>query len=428
MRLPKLGLFARLFFLFGVTTILLGFCMAAAKAVFTEEKIKSLMQERHDGLLKMLVKIENKAGDADALEKVASEIKGDILLELDGKRQTTDPDFPAITELLPWAEPIGELQFVKHRGGYYLLHQSPRGWVAVMSTPINFAIYPWWAVYWPWLAMLVIIGTSYLMLRRLLAPVFDAVQSAKAISQGDFAHKIHRHPKNELSELTLGINRMADELKSIFDAKNELLLAISHELRTPLARMQISLAMLGTSEAKEDMERDLNQMDTLIGQLLEGERLDAGHKSLHLKTLYLPTLISEVLSEVELTGRVSLPNTMPEIALKLDMGRMMFLLRNLLHNSLKHNPPGTRVSLLITEQENQLCLVVADNGKGIPQAALPKLFDPFYCVNNTTHRSTQGTGLGLYLCKKIALAHGGDLTVQSEPGKGCRFILTLPLS
>ncbi|MDO8864255.1 sensor histidine kinase [Haliea sp. E1-2-M8] len=128
------------------------------------------------------------------------------------------------------------------------------------------------------------------------------------------------------------------------------------------------------------------------------------------------------------TGITPLDGTLPEIALKLDMGRMKFLLRNLLHNSLKHNPPGTRVSLLITEQEKQLCLVVADNGKGIPQAALPKLFDPFYCVNNTTHRDTQGTGLGLYLCKKIALAHGGDLTVQSEPGKGCRFILTLPLA
>ncbi|MDF2180283.1 ATP-binding protein [Aliiglaciecola sp. CAU 1673] len=430
MKLPKLGLFARLFFLFGLTTILLGMCFAAAKAVFSEDKAKALVEERQDKLVKMLVRIEEKSANPEDVEKVADEIKGDILIAHGNERFSTDADFPDLSELLSRAEPvgkpIGELYFVKHSSGYYLLHQSDKGWVAITSNPLNYAIYPWWAVYWPWIAMLLVIACSYLILRRLMAPIFAAVNSVRAISTGDFSRKIARHPRNELAELTRGINQMSDELKAMFDAKNELLLAISHELRTPLARMKISLAMLESDEAAKEIERDLHQMDVLIGQLLEGERLEAGHKALHLKTLYLPSLIEEILAEPQLDGRIQLTASVPELALPLDAGRIKFLLRNLLLNSLKHNPEGTTVSLQVSEQGEQIELVVEDKGKGIPKEALPRLFEPFFCVENSSHRGTKGTGLGLYLCRKIALAHGGDLAVQSELGKGSRFILTLP--
>lgn len=426
MKRPKLGLFSRLFGLFSITTILLGFCLAAATQVFSESRAKSLIEERHDKLVDMLLHIENKATDDAQLKEVAEKVKGEVLLNSNGIRRTTDSNFPKIDELLDAATPIGELNFVKLQGEYYLLHKSGKSWIAVTSNPMNYVIYPWWAVFWPWLGILLILVISYWILRRLLRPIFKAVDSVKAISTGNFSEKIPSHPKNELAELTRGINKMADELKGMFDAKNELLLAISHELRTPLARMRISLAMLEKTDAVKDIDDDLSQMDLLIGQLLEGERLEDGHKALHLQTTYLPTLLDEILSEKDMAEKASLATAVPEIALDVDAGRIKFTIRNLLLNAIKHNSADTQVALHTTLENDFLNIRVSDSGTGISEDALPHLFEPFYCVNNSENRDTKGTGLGLYLCKKIALAHNGDLQVESQLDKGSSFILSLP--
>lgn len=423
----RLGLFSRFFALFGVTTILLGICIAAAVNVFSEDTARQMLEQKHDNLLKFLTRLHTRSNNLEQLHTYAGEMKGDLLVIKNQQRLTTTADFPTVEVLLDHAEPIGELHFAKYKSGYYLLYDTENGWIAVTSGVLDFAIYPWWLVLWPWLAMLVILSLSYLILRKLLAPIFAAVHTVKAISNGNFEQLISKHPGNELAELTRGINQMATELKSMFEAKNELLLAISHELRTPLARMQISLAMLQESEPTRDIKKDLQQMDLLLGQLLEGERLESGHKALHLKTCYLPTLITEVIEEEPLINRVSLGTEIPELAVKVDIGRIKFLLRNLLLNGVKHNTDTTSIDLMLYQQAQQLTLVIQDTGQGIPQQALPKLFDAFYCVDNSTHRDVKGTGLGLYLCKKIALAHSGSIQVTSELGQGSCFTVQLPV-
>jgi signal transduction histidine kinase len=422
----RLGLFSRFFLLFGLTTILLGISIAAAVYTFSEKSAKNFIEERNEKLVILLSSMYEKGVEQTEVERLASEIRGDILRQSGQSKFTSSPDFPEVNELLEHSDPIGELYFSKFDSAYYLMFKAPDGWLVITSNVLNFAIYPWWAVLWPWAAMLSILAISYFILRRLLSPVFASVESVNAIGSGDLEHRINKHPKNELAELTKGINKMAEDLKQMFDAKNELLLAISHELRTPLARMQISLAMLPESKHRQEVKQDLLHMDELIGQLLEAERLESGHSSLHLETVYLPVLIDELMSENNLLKGINLIHSVPEIAIDLDVGRVKFLLRNLILNSVKHNDSSVKVDFLITQTEDSVCFSVRDNGIGIPQHALAHLFDAFYCVANSANRNVKGTGLGLYLCKKIALAHCGELNVTSELEEGSCFTFTMP--
>ena len=273
---------------------------------------------------------------------------------------------------------------------------------------------------------LLVLTISYRVLRKWLRPVAEALKSAQMVSQGDFKYRIEDHPKTELAELTHGLNKMAGDLQQMFDAKNELLLAISHELRTPMARMKVSLAMLEGNEVATDLNKDIQQMDSLIEQLLEGERLEQGHKVLHLSSYYLPSLIEDIVAEQEDNERISVTSEIPEEAVKLDVGRIKFLLRNLLRNAIDHSSAGVKVSLSVTQTESEFTFNVSDDGPGIPAESMEHIFEPFYCVENIQNRSTKGVGLGLYLCRKIAIAHQGELTVTSEQGQGSCFSLVLP--
>lgn len=428
MRLFRIGLFSRFFALFGVATILLALSFTAAYFVMNEDDALNIVKQRHDSLVTFFSSIESKPLDEHQIQIYAEEIKGDILIEQSGSRYTNNNDFPESTVLLETAQPSGKLLYAKYQHRYYLLYKLPNGWIAFTSTPYNLMVYSDIIVYWPWFLALTILCCSYLILRRWLKPLMDAIVTVKKISLGDFTQLIEQHSNNELADLTKGINKMAAEIKKMFDAKNELLLAISHELRTPLARMKISLAMLEQSHYSNDIEQDLEQMNLLIEQLLEGERLQAGHKALHITSLYLPVFIDEVLNEDTAFERVELNTPIPEAVLNVDVGRFKFLIRNLTNNAIKHNSNDTRIQLNITENSNSLIIKVSDSGNGIPESALPHLFEPFYCADNTSHRNTKGTGLGLYLCQSIVKAHEGTIEVTSTQGKGSCFTIKLPHS
>ena len=364
--------------------------------------------------------------DMDKLKDKIKAPKVDVLVNLGEERFTTAEYIPSPEKLLANSEKIGDIYLAKYGWRYYLLVDEPSGQAVVTSTILSLVIFPNWLMGWPWFMALAVISISYLILRRYLRPIADALKSAKMVSQGQFDYRINKHPKTELSDLTHGLNKMAGDLQHLFDAKNDLLLAISHELRTPLARMGVSAAMLQESEQATDISNDIKQMDTLIEQLLEGERLQHGHKALHLSHYFIPSLIEEVAEEQDLKGRFTLANDVPETALNIDVGRVKFLLRNLIRNAVQHAGAEPAIHLQVVETDSSVEFFVKDNGQGIPQEAIEHIFEPFYCVDNTTHRDTKGTGLGLYLCQRIAQAHGGKVVVTSKLNQGSQFCLILP--
>ncbi len=123
---------------------------------------------------------------------------------------------------------------------------------------------------------------------------------------GELDYQIENHPKTEFSALTRSLNLMARNLNRLFNAQNDLLLAISHELRSPLARMKVSLAMLDNNDAAEELGQDIKHMDDLIAQLLEGERLKRGRAIPDITTFYFPRLIDDLLAEPLIRQHVTL--------------------------------------------------------------------------------------------------------------------------
>ena len=279
---------------------------------------------------------------------------------------------------------------------------------------------------WATLATLLLLtALAYRTVRRLLRPLDDIRAGALRYGAGDFSQPIVPRRPDELGELASQINRMADGLHGMLNAKRELLLAISHELRSPLTRARLNAELVDHSEARDALLHDLSEMRDLITDLLESERLAAGHAALHTEPVDLNALVRELL-DTAFDGRTiatELEANLP--TLRLDRTRMRLLLRNLLDNALRHSagvstPPLIRTAM----QGSALHIVVRDHGPGVAEAELAHLTEAFYRTDSARLRSTGGVGLGLHLCALIAQAHGGQLTLRNAaPGLEAELVL-----
>jgi signal transduction histidine kinase len=279
-------------------------------------------------------------------------------------------------------------------------------------------------------ALFVITILAYLYVRRLLRPLDAISAGAQRFGGGDFSQPITvRRPKkpDELGQLATTINTMGADIEQMLDAKRALLLAISHELRSPLTRARLNTELLpettDVQAQREALLRDLALMRDLVADLLESERLASPHAALHSEPTDLAELVREVVSS--LPGGHSVKQTLAaELpALALDRTRMRLLLRNLLDNALRHNVllDGTAAQAveinLQRSTEGGVSVTVRDYGPGVDAAALPHLAQPFYRPDAARERATGGVGLGLYLCKLVAQAHGGSMAVRNAlPG------------
>ena len=282
-------------------------------------------------------------------------------------------------------------------------------------------------------ALLVLTLLAWLYVRRLLRPL-DAIRAgAQRFGAGEFGQPIPvQRPgrPDELGQLAATINTMGQDIHQMLEAKRALLLAISHELRSPLTRARLNTELLPeTAEVNPQrlaLLRDLQEMASLITDLLESERLSGNHAALQREPVDLAALAGEVVTEV-LARQPERAGARPEITLHtdpklprllLDPTRMRLLLRNLLDNALRHSasaPLPPELSLRAAGQGLQI--EVRDHGPGVPDDQLPHLAQAFYRPESARTRSTGGVGLGLYLCKLVAQAHGGQFEVRNaRPG------------
>ena len=224
---------------------------------------------------------------------------------------------------------------------------------------------------------------------------------------------------------------MAHSLNAMLDAKRALLLAMSHELRSPLTRARVNVELLDDSPERKALLRDLTEMGNQITALLEGERLADGHSALHTETVGLVALATEA-GAADATAH---PAAAP-VLLRLDTGsfivqadttRLRLLLRNRLQNARRFGQPDPHASLgthtsapelfMRRLKDGRTALGVRDHGPGVPPAQLPQLAQAFYRPHGARTRSSGGVGLGLYLCRLVALAHGGELQISdAQPG------------
>lgn len=247
------------------------------------------------------------------------------------------------------------------------------------------------------------------------------------IGSGDLSHRINIKRTDDLGNLAKAFNSMADDIQNMLEAKRQMLLAISHELRSPLTRSKLALAVMPESPQRDSISFDIDEMEAMISELLEAERLNAKHEALHLQAHNLNDIITTIVSEFFADENIQLQLDETFLPQPLDLARLRFVIKNILENALKYQGDKSKVVLVKTKQnKHHTMLNITDYGVGITAEHIPRLTEPFYRVDPSRQRKTGGFGLGLYLCKLIAEAHKGTLQIESELGKGTSISVTFP--
>ncbi|MDP9309817.1 MAG: GAF domain-containing sensor histidine kinase [Chloroflexota bacterium] len=225
--------------------------------------------------------------------------------------------------------------------------------------------------------------------------------------------------------------------------EREALLSIaSHELKNPLAGL-LGYAHLLQRRATCEInlpERDQRALQAIVTQaerlngmltdLLDISRLDSGQFAVEQLPLDLSTLVHAVVAEVEPTlvrHTVTVQDADNPIMVLGDQERLAQVLRNLLGNAIKYSPAGGQITIQLAAEHKLACLSIQDQGIGIPEEALPNLFQRFYRAPNATGLTINGFGIGLYVVKEIVTRHGGTITVTTTEGQGTTFTMCVPL-
>lgn len=220
--------------------------------------------------------------------------------------------------------------------------------------------------------------------------------------------------------------------------KSEFVNTVSHELRTPLSSVLGLAELLLHRELKPERQRkyiatihqEARRLTRLINDFLDLQRMDSGRQGYDMKAMPLSPMLEELLDEFKLQSAMhtfEMRDEADHSSVFADRDMMKQVFQNLLSNAVKYSPQGGMIRVELRTVGQQLIVSVADEGLGIPEEALPQLFDKFYRVDNTDRREIGGTGLGLAIVKEIVNGHKGEIDVKSALGQGSTFIVTLPL-
>jgi signal transduction histidine kinase len=283
-------------------------------------------------------------------------------------------------------------------------------------------------------ALLLLILAAFVLVRRLLRPLDDIRDGAQRFGRGEFETPIPIRRNDELGDLAQRINTMARDIHGMLDAKRALLLALSHELRSPLTRARLNAELLpATPEGQAEraaLLRDLGEMRDLISDLLESERLASPHAALLREHVDLTALVHDVVADLPHADEVELDLAPDVPPMTLDRTRIRLLLRNLLDNAVRHGGLSAGASkpplLSLRRVQGAVEIEVRDFGPGVDDAQLEHLSEPFFRTDSARQRATGGVGLGMYLCRLVAQAHGGSFTLRSaKPGLSVLVRLSL---
>ncbi|MGE0103779.1 MAG: sensor histidine kinase [Blastocatellales bacterium] len=233
------------------------------------------------------------------------------------------------------------------------------------------------------------------------------------------------------------------QLQELDRMKDAFLSMVTHELRTPLTVISGVAEMLETgiygqlTEAQSDGIRQIAsqaaRLRQLVNDLLDLSKIEAGmlklRRDYHDPRTLVETVIGQYISYAAQSGvilRSTVPEGLPEVWC--DHQRIEQVLVNLVSNAVKFTPNGGQVTFSAEAADRMVRLCVSDTGKGIPEDALPRIFNRFFQVQTSTESGTKGTGLGLAIVRHIVELHGGEVTVESRVGQGSRFCFTLPTS
>ncbi|HEX9310724.1 MAG TPA: HAMP domain-containing sensor histidine kinase [Gemmatimonadaceae bacterium] len=295
------------------------------------------------------------------------------------------------------------------------------------------------------IALLLALAIAIWLMRSISRPVYELERGMQAITEGDLSHQLAlpRNPQTEFGRLAASYQTMASQLAELERLRAEFVGVASHELKTPINVIIGYLELLQegiygdlTPPQKEVLETIKKQADSLtrlVKRLLDISRFEASGGKIDVREVDLPHLLttlessfSVLASQRDIAFTIDHRENLPS-KVSWDEDRINEVLGNLLSNAFKFTERGGKVSLTVAPMDGKVTITVTDTGAGIPPQQLPHIFDKFFQADNQAAAATKGTGLGLAIAKEIVEAHGGQITVQSQVGRGTTFVVTLPI-
>jgi signal transduction histidine kinase len=300
----------------------------------------------------------------------------------------------------------------------------------------NRAGFPWSFVLPLGAMILVLVGIASVWFSRRLARPLDLLAiAARRFGSGDTSARANLTRADEVGDVGRAFDEMADRTARVLRSQRQLMGDVSHELRTPLARIRVALELAAEDPAAAkdvlaDVGTDLDEIDQLIGDILTTARLDGEHVKLDREATSLVELADRATRRFSARHpRRTLERTLGEDrAIQCDPLLLRRALDNLLDNAAKYSDAATPVTLAVQPNGKTVAFEIVDHGIGMSAAELDCAFTPFWRADDSRTRKTGGVGLGLALARRIARAHGGDVTLLSQPGQGTTARLEVPLT
>lgn len=271
------------------------------------------------------------------------------------------------------------------------------------------------------IVLLAAIAVAYILVRWVVRPLKNLRLASERLGKDIHSDPVPVDGPLEVAQTARAFNTMQQRLRRYIEDRGRILAAVSHDLKTPLTRLRLRSELLEDSQLRLKLQRDLDDMETMVLATLDFMRGTDSREAT--QEIDLGAMLESLQGDAEEQGaQVHLDNHIRKpfngrpVALKRCLG-------NLVDNAVKY---GQSVTLAAEEGDGEVVITMTDQGPGIPEQELQRVFEPFYRLEGSRSRNTGGTGLGLGIARNIARAHGGDIHLENQPGGGLRAILNLP--
>jgi len=286
------------------------------------------------------------------------------------------------------------------------------------------------------IALLITALISYALAKILSRPVRRLRHAAQALADGDLSVRVGGRGGDEVAALGRDFDIMAERLREMLESQRQLLRDVSHELRSPLARLRIALELAERSDdpaqALRRVEKEADELEQLIGNLLSLARLESGQSTLEQKQVALTEVLQLIVNDADFEAQAQQRQVELSVEedglVKGDPVLLRSAIENVVRNAVRYTAENTVVEVRLNRENHVALLQVCDHGKGVPEAELKRMFEPFTRVGEARDRDSGGYGLGLAITGQVMAAHQGTVRAWNSEKGGLCVELRLPLS
>ena len=299
---------------------------------------------------------------------------------------------------------------IKHNNGYFRF-LIPRDRITSTSARM-FAL-------WITLPALLLISIAIIFLKNQTRPIINLARAAEKFGKGENIDEYRPSGALEIRQAGFEFDKMRKRIMRHLNQRSEMLSGISHDLRTPLTRMKLQLALIKDKELSKKMSLDIDEMEKMLNEYLQFTSSSYSEKN---EVFDISELIKNIIHKYK-NNNIS-KEIIPRVYMKGRKNLIQRSLNNIIDNAIKY---ADKINLQLSKKNNNLLVIIDDNGPGIPQTEYKNVFKPFYKIDKSRGDSKSSVGLGLSIASDIIKSHGGNIILEKSHLNGLRVKVFFPL-